>query len=234
MQLVRAEVEARDDPEVAAAAAQRPEQVGVRGLGHLEDVAARRDELRADELVGRESPRAHHPADAAAEGEPADAHRRRVAGAHAQPAVGEGARDAPPRRAAADPDERAVDVDVVEGREVDRETAGHGAPRAVAAGADHDFEVLVGGVSQGGAHVVDGGGAHDHGRFADAGVEAAGGVPVGIAGRDDGSGRQFVQGRHSHAVTLTVTADIRYSQPRRLNTAYRVTLVATMRPRAIG
>ena len=43
-----------------------------------------RDELRADELIGGETPRAHHPADAAAEREPADADRGGVAGADAE------------------------------------------------------------------------------------------------------------------------------------------------------
>ena len=56
----------------------------------------RRDELRADELIGRETPRAHHPADAAAEGQTADADRRRVARADAEAVLGERARDARP------------------------------------------------------------------------------------------------------------------------------------------
>ena len=89
-----------------------------------------------------------------------------------------------PRRAAADAHQRAVDVDAVEGGEVDRESARQAAPRAVAAAADHDIEPLGGGVAQGGAHVVDARRADDDSRFADAGVEAAGGVPVGIAGCD--------------------------------------------------
>ncbi len=83
-QRVRAEVEPRDDPEVAAAAAQRPQQVGVRGIRHLEHIAGRRHDLRAHELIGGEPPRADHPADAPAQGQPADADRGRVARAHAR------------------------------------------------------------------------------------------------------------------------------------------------------
>ena len=109
------------------------------------------------------------------------------------------------------------------------------APRAVPAAAHHDLESLGGRVAQRprarrrrttrGRSTVG---------LADAGVEAAGRVPVRIAGCDDGAGNEFFQRRDSHAVTLTATADIRYSQPLRLKTRYSVTLVAAMRPSAIG
>ena len=41
-QFVRCEVEARDDSEVASAAAKRPEHVGMLGIRHLHDLARRR------------------------------------------------------------------------------------------------------------------------------------------------------------------------------------------------
>jgi hypothetical protein len=96
--------------------------------------------------------------------------------------------DRAPLRTAPDVDAGAVDRDVVEGRDVDGEAAGDASPRAVAAAADHDLEPFGGGVAQCAAHVVDTRSADDGSGLADAGVEAAGGLPVGVARTDDGSG----------------------------------------------
>ena len=49
--LVQAELELGDDPEVAAAAAQRPEQVGVLVVARPGDPAVGGDDLRGDEVV---------------------------------------------------------------------------------------------------------------------------------------------------------------------------------------
>ena len=73
---VQAELERRDDAEVPAAAAQRPEEILVLPLR----CAATRlpvggDDLRRDEVVAREADAARQVADAAAEREPADAGR---------------------------------------------------------------------------------------------------------------------------------------------------------------
>ena len=70
------ELELRDDAEVAAAAAQPPEQVGVVGLARVDEPAVRRDHVGRREVVAREAELPHRPADAAAEREPGDAGRR--------------------------------------------------------------------------------------------------------------------------------------------------------------
>ena len=180
---VRPEVEPRDDPEVSAAAPQRPEQVGVRGARHLEHLTARRDDLRPDELIGREAPRPHHPADPAAEGEPADSDRRGVAGAHAESVLGERVGDIAPRRAAAHVHERAVDGrrhgvrrDRASGRRAASPHALCPPPRTMTSRRSDA------GVPQRRAHIVDGRRPDDDGRLADAGMEAARGVPFVVAG----------------------------------------------------
>ena len=101
---VRAELERGDDAEVAAAAAQRPEQVGVLvGAGvHLRAVG--QHHVGADQAVDREPEAARQVAEAAAEREPADAggrddpRRRRAA------VLGGGLVDLPPGAAAPDAD----------------------------------------------------------------------------------------------------------------------------------
>ncbi len=70
---MRLELELGDDPEVAAASAESPQQLGVALLVGAEHGAVRRDELDADEVVARQPPLAPHPAETAAEGQPGDA-----------------------------------------------------------------------------------------------------------------------------------------------------------------
>jgi hypothetical protein len=65
--LVQSELELGDDAEVAAAA-NRPEQVGVFGRDGVPGLAVRGDHLCADEVVARQACLAHQPADPAAEG----------------------------------------------------------------------------------------------------------------------------------------------------------------------
>jgi hypothetical protein len=156
-------------------------------VGRLDDVARRRDELDAGELIARQAPGAHHQTDASAEREPAHADRRRVAGAQAEAAVGQGAGDRAPVRAAADADARALDRHGVEGGEIEGEAAGNGAPGAVAAAADHDVESGRGRSADRPADVVERRRAHDGVGLSDAGVEASGGVPVGVAREDRGA-----------------------------------------------
>ena len=64
------------DAEVPAAAAQRPEEFGVRRGVDLEDLALRRDELDPEQVVRREPVLGHQPAEAAAEGVAGDTGRR--------------------------------------------------------------------------------------------------------------------------------------------------------------
>ena len=68
--------ERRHDPEVAAAALERPEEVGVGRRGHLDDVALGRHELGGQQVVGREAVLGHQPAEPAAQGETGDSGRR--------------------------------------------------------------------------------------------------------------------------------------------------------------
>jgi hypothetical protein len=65
---VEAEVERRDHAEVAAAASQRPEQVGVLVLGRPQQLATGRHDVGGEEIVDGEAVLAHQPADATAEG----------------------------------------------------------------------------------------------------------------------------------------------------------------------
>ena len=70
---MQGEPERGDDAEVAAAATQRPEQIGVLLGGRPDDVGFGGDYLGGQQVVDGEPVLAHEEADAAAEGEPADA-----------------------------------------------------------------------------------------------------------------------------------------------------------------
>ena len=70
---MKAELERGDHAEVAAAATQRPEQVGVLVLGRAQPLAVGRHDIDREEVVDRETVLAHQPADATAEREPGDA-----------------------------------------------------------------------------------------------------------------------------------------------------------------
>src|SRR5207248_2448430 len=84
---LEAELEARGDAEIAAAAAQRPEQVGVLLLVDPQQPSVRRDQLHRKQVVDRQTVLTHHPADAAAERQSADADGRHVAGAGGEPVL---------------------------------------------------------------------------------------------------------------------------------------------------
>ena len=70
---MQSEPERGDDAEVAAAAAQRPEQIGVLVGGRPDDAALGGDHVGGKQVVDGEPVLAHEEADAAAEGEPGDA-----------------------------------------------------------------------------------------------------------------------------------------------------------------
>ena len=70
---VQLELERGDDPEVAAAAAQRPEQVGVLVGADPAHRAVSGDDLERDHVVAGQAVLAHQPADAPAERESGDA-----------------------------------------------------------------------------------------------------------------------------------------------------------------
>ena len=81
---VQPEVEAGDDAEVSAAAADRPEEVWLAVVVDLEDAAVGGHDLGAEEVVDREPVLAHEVAHPAAEREPADPDRGGVAEADGQ------------------------------------------------------------------------------------------------------------------------------------------------------
>ena len=68
-QLDQPELERRHHAEVAAATPQRPEQVGVLVVAGVDEIALRRHQVHAGELVDREPVSTHDPPDAATEGE---------------------------------------------------------------------------------------------------------------------------------------------------------------------
>src|SRR4029077_8395774 len=67
------ELELRDDSEVAASAAEAPEQIGVLVLACLDELAPGSHDIHRDELIDREPVLAHDPADSAAERQARDA-----------------------------------------------------------------------------------------------------------------------------------------------------------------
>ena len=71
--VVAAERERRDDAEVAAAAAQRPEEIGVRVIAGGDEAAVGEHDVGGEQVVDGEPEAPGQVADAAAEGEPADA-----------------------------------------------------------------------------------------------------------------------------------------------------------------
>ena len=175
------EVEPRDHTEVAAAAAQRPHELWVCGIRHFDDIAGGCHELRAHELIGRQPPCAHHPADAAAEGQPADSDRGRVARADAQVVAAQDLGDVTPRRPAADAHEGPFDLHVAQSGEVEGEPAGDAAPRAVPAAAHHDRHMLIGRPAHGRYDVGDRADANDRIGLARARMEVPRRLPSVVA-----------------------------------------------------
>jgi len=132
------------DPEVAAPAAEGPEQVGVGGLGHLEDVAVRIDELDGEQVVGGEAVLRHQPTEAAAERQPGDPRRRDRTAGDGQAVLGRGVVQLRPGQTALGPHRSSLRVDrrpfhlreVDHHGVVDDRAAGH----VVASAADADVE----------------------------------------------------------------------------------------------
>ena len=152
-----AELELRHDPEVAAAAAEAPQQVGVLRLARVDEPAVRRDDVGRDEVVARKAELPHRPADAAAEREAGDAGRRHEAS---------GRREAVRLRLVVDvrPDGAAADHRTARGRvdpnaahrpEVDHDAVvdGREPGDAVAAAAHGDRQVVAAGEADRRDHV---------------------------------------------------------------------------------
>jgi hypothetical protein len=95
---VGGEVEADRDAEVAAAAAQRPEQVGVLHGVRADQPSVRGDHLRRGQAVDGQPVPADHPADAAAQRQPAHADLIGVSRGQPQPERAQGRGDRTPGR----------------------------------------------------------------------------------------------------------------------------------------
>ncbi len=141
---VRAELEARDHPEVTAAAAQRPEQVLVLAGARSHHAPVGQHHLGRPQRIDRQAVMAHQPAHAPAEGEAADAGVRDLPGRHGEAVLLRRGVQLSQQRAAAGPDDPAlgVDVDRVQPPQVDAERAVAHRParHRVAAGADGELE----------------------------------------------------------------------------------------------
>jgi hypothetical protein len=144
---VRLELERGHDAEVAAAPADRPEEVGIALLARGDDSAGREHDLGRQQVVHGHPVLAHQPGDPAAEREARDPGERDDAAWGCEPERGGGAVEL------ADPDtglraDRAppgVDVDALHQGEVDHQPAvGDGlAGDVVTSAADRDLEPLL-------------------------------------------------------------------------------------------
>src|SRR5207253_4205291 len=79
--------EPRRDAEVAAAAADAPEEVGVVDGGRIDHPSVRSHDLRSHEVVAREAETAEQEADPAAEGQAADSGRAERAARRGEPVL---------------------------------------------------------------------------------------------------------------------------------------------------
>ena len=142
-----AELELRDDAEVAAAAAQRPEQVGMIVGGGVDPGAVGKDDVGPDEVVDRQPHAARQVPEPAAEREPADAGRGDDPRGHDDAVLGGRAVDLAPRGAAADTHgvRTRVDDDVVHVGQVDDDSVVDDAqPGTVVAAATHRERGVMG------------------------------------------------------------------------------------------
>ena len=187
---MQAERERGDHAEVSAAAAQRPEQVGVLGFGRRHHAAVGQHELGLQQVVDGQAVLAGQVAVAAAEGEAADPGGGDDAGRRRQTVRVGRAVHLTPGRAALDPGGApvGVHVDAVHRRQIDDEAALDGAETraVVAAPADGDREVRRPRELESGRDVGGGSAAHDHRRpLVDHGVvERPGLVVSGVVGQD--------------------------------------------------
>jgi hypothetical protein len=182
---VELERQRRGDPEVPAAASDRPVEIGVdvgRGRAQL---AVGADELGREDVVARQAVLAAGPSFAAAQGEPGYAGvGHDASGSHETEGLGL-AVHVPPQRSALDTGDARLGIDVDaahlgkvdEHAAVDAREAGHGVP----ATADGDQQVVFPGEVHGVDDVGRAGGDHDD-RRAPGMHGVVGGSNVGVAG----------------------------------------------------
>ena len=190
-EVVGAEGEAGDDAEVAAAAAQRPEQLGVLARADLDHLAARQHELKGDEVVAGEAVLAGEPADPAAERQAGHPGLGHDPGRDDQPVRrGRGVDVAEPAAAArVHQPGRRIDGDLAQPGQVDGQAAvRHGlAGHVVTAAADRRRQAVLAGHVDRGHHVLGAGAAQDQaGPPVDHGVpDQPGPLVVGVVRADD-------------------------------------------------
>src|SRR5439155_19591173 len=191
LERMQAELESRRDAEVAARAAERPEELGVLSGTRVDDGPVRSDELGADEVVAREAVLRRQVADAAAECQPRNARRAHDAAWWDQPDRLRRRIEVEPGRAAGGPCDAslAVDVDGAHQGQVDHEAVVDGAmPRRIVAAPAHRHLQFVRAREVEGDRDVAGTQATCNQRRppVDEGVEAAArGVVIRIGGQDD-------------------------------------------------
>ena len=163
--VVQLEAQPRDDAEVAAAAADRPEQVGVPLGVDLQHPAVGGHDLGRQQLVDGHAVLADEEADPAAERDAADADRAGVAEAGGEPVLAGGGRVLAGGEAAAGPGgaARKVEVEPAQAAQVEHDAAVAGgvAGGAVAAAADGQLGAAVAGERDDAGHVGRVGGAGD-------------------------------------------------------------------------
>ena len=196
--------ERRGDAEVAAAAAQGPEEVGM-GVGrHVDYLAVSRHELDSFDVVGGEPVLRHQPAEAATECQSRDAGRRDGASGDGEPVLGVCGVQLRPRQPAFGPDRPGfgVDVGVLHLCEVDH----HGAVRdasasdVVASSADGDVETAVSCEADSRRSVSSAAAADDDGRLAlDERVVDLAGLVVSVVARSQHAAGDPAQRLHVDA-----------------------------------
>jgi hypothetical protein len=188
---VQREPERSDHPEVAAAAAQRPEQIRVFVGRRADDAALGCDDLGGQQVVDSEPVFAHEPPDPTTEREAGDAGVAHDATGGGQAVGLRLAIDVAPQRSTLHQDGAAgrVDQHGSHGREVDDDSvvAHRGAGHIVAAAPHRDLQIVGAGKAHSGNHV---GGPAASGDQARAPVDGAvpdgpGGVVVAMVGGDN-------------------------------------------------
>src|SRR5882724_411117 len=183
--------EGGDDAEIAAAAAQAPEEIGVALGAGGDDGALGGDDLAGQEVVDGEAMFAHQPADAAAEPEAGDARAGDDAGRHGQAMDMGLAIDIAERGAGlhARGARLRIDEHARHGREIDDDAivAQRATPDIVAAASDGDEKIMRAREFHGVDDIGDPGAAGDEARMpVDATVpDLAGLVVACIVGLDD-------------------------------------------------
>src|SRR5262245_32934023 len=155
---VEAELERGDDAEIAAAASQRPEQVGVLVLGRPQPRAVGRHDVDGKQIVDCEPVLAHQPADAAAESEAGDSGVAHDSAGGGQTVRLRLAVDVAPQRTALHPGPAAGGIDPHRShrREVDDDAivANGGARHVVASAPYGDLQIVLAGETYGRDHVA--------------------------------------------------------------------------------